>query len=262
MMKYSTFTSIWIAVQLITTCAAFRNGNIRNTAIFNRHDSVPQISVSSPPTLKALHNTLVRPNQSPLAIPRTVPTLYMGDADASSTSDGDDAESSSGDEASAAAITEEASGFKKFRQRLFPPKEDDDGLTFRQKLAKMGLSVVLSYGWVSNMSYSITVSLAWFISSKRTGLSPLAKGQWKPFLGVYAGFYLFNNVIRPFRIALSVGVARYFDNIVKVFQDKFKVSKGWAIGITVFFANVVGTCAAMAAGIALASLASGVPIFP
>ena len=39
-------------------------------------------------------------------------------------------------------------------------KDDDDGLTFRQKLAKMGLSVLLSYGFVSNMSYCVTVSLA------------------------------------------------------------------------------------------------------
>ena len=29
--------------------------------------------------------------------------------------------------------------------------KDDDGLTFKQKLAKMGLSVLLSYGFVSNM---------------------------------------------------------------------------------------------------------------
>jgi hypothetical protein len=27
--------------------------------------------------------------------------------------------------------------------------------------------VFLSYGWVSNMSYSVTVSLAWYIFSKR-----------------------------------------------------------------------------------------------
>ena len=38
--------------------------------------------------------------------------------------------------------------------------DDDDGLTFKQKLAKMGLSALLSYGFVSNMSYCITVSLA------------------------------------------------------------------------------------------------------
>jgi hypothetical protein len=47
----------------------------------------------------------------------------------------------------------------------FVPKKDN--LTFRQRLAKMGLAAVLSYGWVSNMSYSVTVSLAWYIFSKQ-----------------------------------------------------------------------------------------------
>ena len=35
-----------------------------------------------------------------------------------------------------------------------------DDLTFKQKLAKMGMSALLSYGFVSNMSYCVTVSLA------------------------------------------------------------------------------------------------------
>ena len=63
--------------------------------------------------------------------------------------------------------------------------KDNSGLTGRERLAKMGLSALLSYGWVSNMSYAVTLSLSWFIHSKRTGLSPLAEGQWKPFLAVY-----------------------------------------------------------------------------
>ena len=46
-------------------------------------------------------------------------------------------------------------------------KGPDDGLTFKQRLAKMGLAVALSYGWVSNMSYSVSVSVAWYIFSKR-----------------------------------------------------------------------------------------------
>lgn len=36
------------------------------------------------------------------------------------------------------------------------------GLTTRERLAKMGLSALLSYGWVSNMSYAVTLSLSWF----------------------------------------------------------------------------------------------------
>lgn len=155
---------------------------------------------------------------------------------------------------------EDVSRVQRWRKKLFPPKPDD-GLSFRQRLTKMGLSVVLSYGWVSNVSYSFSVSLAWFIFSKQTGLSPLAPGQWKPFLAVYAGFWVFNNIIRPIRFGLSIGVASYFDYIVNAVQDKFRVNKGVAVALTVFFANVVGTISLMCAGITLASLAAGVPVF-
>merc|ERR1712232_1051066 len=71
-------------------------------------------------------------------------------------------------------------GFKKNES------SEENKLSFRQKLAKMGLSVVLSYGFVSNMSYCVTVSLAWYGFCTKTKLSPLAPGQWKPFLAVYA----------------------------------------------------------------------------
>mmetsp|Transcript_33004 Transcript_33004/g.72787 ORF Transcript_33004/g.72787 Transcript_33004/m.72787 type:complete len:303 (-) Transcript_33004:1866-2774(-) len=144
----------------------------------------------------------------------------------------------------------------------FKGNEEDDGLTFKQKLAKMGLSALLSYGFVSNMSYSVTVSLAWFGFSKKTGLSPLAPGQWKPFLAVYAGFYIFNNVIRPVRLAVSVGVTPYFDRAVAAVQRRTKLNKSASIGIVVFLANFCGTLTAMGSGILLASIASGVPIFP
>jgi len=150
---------------------------------------------------------------------------------------------------------------QRIKSKLFP-KQDDDGLTFKQKLAKAGMSVALSYGWVSNVSYSITVSIAWYLFSKRTGLSPLAPGQWTKFLAVYAGFWVFNNIVRPVRLGISVGVSVYFDRIVQKIQDIFRVKKGMAIGLTVFFANIVGTTILMSSGILLASLAAGVPIFP
>jgi len=155
---------------------------------------------------------------------------------------------------------EDVSRVQRWRKKLFPPKPDD-GLTFRQRLTKMGLSVVLSYGFVSNVSYSFSVSFAWYIFSKRTGLSPLAPGQWKNFLAVYAGFFVFNSIVRPIRVGISIGVASYFDAIIKAVQDKCRVSKNVAVALTVFFANVVGTISLMCAGITLASLAAGVPVF-
>mmetsp|Transcript_9649 Transcript_9649/g.19972 ORF Transcript_9649/g.19972 Transcript_9649/m.19972 type:complete len:262 (-) Transcript_9649:216-1001(-) len=153
--------------------------------------------------------------------------------------------------------------FNKYNKDGTPKhQEEGDGLTFRQKLAKMGLSVLLSYGFVSNMSYCVTVSLAWFGFSKKTGLSPLAPGQWKGFLAVYAGFYVFNNFIRPMRLAASVGVAPYFERAVNAIQKKTKLNKGASIGIVVFLANVCGTTSLMSLGIYIASLAAGIPVFP
>ena len=183
-----------------------------------------------------------------------------GDADGEAARDTEVSESSIS-EKSDEISPEELSRLQKFRQRLFPPKPDD-GLTFRQRLAKAGMSVALSYGWVSNVSYSITVSLAWYIFSKRTGLSPLAPGQWKSFLAVYAGFYVFNNIVRPVRFALSVSVSMYFDRVIQMIQDKFQVKKGVAIGLTVFLANFVGTIALMCLGISIAATAARVPVFP
>ena len=45
--------------------------------------------------------------------------------------------------------------------------EGADGLTAKERLAKAGLAALLSYGFVSNMSYAVSVSLAWFIFNKR-----------------------------------------------------------------------------------------------
>ena len=103
---------------------------------------------------------------------------------------------------------------------------------------------------------------SWFGFSKKTGLSPLAPGQWKGFLAVYAGFYVFNNFIRPMRLAASVAVSPYFDRVVNTIQRKTKLSRGLSIGIVVFLANVCGTTSLMSLGIYIASLAAGIPVFP
>jgi len=193
-------------------------------------------------------------------------------------------------------------------------EKKDDGLTFKQRLAKMGVATVLSYGMISNLSYAILVALAWYGSSvkvcivlycivfyafvdsigdvswkrredalnwfsvvsilwnpeffilsiclQQTGLSPLTPGQWKNFLAVYGGFWMFNNIIRPLRLGLSIAIAPSLDKLVLFFQNKLKISKPLAITVTVIFVNVIGTTLFMCGGIAGASLLAGVPIFP
>lgn len=43
-----------------------------------------------------------------------------------------------------------------------PKKDGEEQLSFRQKLAKAGLAVALSYGAVSNATYSVCMSIAWY----------------------------------------------------------------------------------------------------
>ena len=123
------------------------------------------------------------------------------------------------------------------------------------------LDIIVSHSTNNNNNpvVFVYVKCEWYI---KTGLSPLAPGQWKPFLGVYAGFYVFNNIVRPIRLTVSVGVSQYFDTAVKKIQEKTKLSRGLSIGLVVFLANVCGTFGGMALGISIASALSGVPIFP
>lgn len=164
-------------------------------------------------------------------------------------------------------VTEESSEKKKKKSiwgkfmAIIKPQSSEK-ISTKEMLKKMGLSMLLSYGFVSNITSVIITSMAWFTFSKKTGLSPLAPGQWKGFLAIYAGFYVFTSLIRPIRMAMAVGISKYFDLALNTIQEKTKVSKGVAIGILVFLTNIVGTCGVMALGVSLASLLSGVPIFP
>lgn len=158
--------------------------------------------------------------------------------------------------------TDNTSFLSRIKAYFTKKPNDGDGLSTRQRLAKLGFAVLLSYGFVSNMSAMIFLSLAWFSFSTKTGLSPLAPGQWKPFTLVYAGFYVLSNLVRPLRIGIAVTIGKYFESILKYLQDKTNLSRSVSIAILVFGANVVCTLLALALGISLASLFSGVPVFP
>mmetsp|Transcript_15664 Transcript_15664/g.33078 ORF Transcript_15664/g.33078 Transcript_15664/m.33078 type:complete len:264 (-) Transcript_15664:366-1157(-) len=129
----------------------------------------------------------------------------------------------------------------------------------RESLGKLGVSALLAYGFVSNVSGIIAVSCAWFIFSKRTGLSPL--GNKPAFLAVYAGFTVMLNIIRPARFAFSISISPYFERIRKWFSRKFGVSPRGATVLMIIFINLCGSSALMVLGVGLASLLSGVPVW-
>jgi len=58
--------------------------------------------------------------------------------------------------------TEENTGLLKRLGSYFKGGKSDDGLTTRQRLTKMGLTTVLSYGWISNTNAMILVAAAWY----------------------------------------------------------------------------------------------------
>lgn len=215
---------------------------------FSLHTSVvqaPSLAYSSP-VFSGLQST-------PLALRSCRPLLYAQDSD--DTVEVLDEEVAV-DEAESETEEEPKSRFS-IKEKLFP----NDGLTFKQRLAKSGLSVLISYGWLSTSSSAIAWSVAWYIHCKRTLLSPLVKGQWKPFLAVYAGFWVFNSVIRPLRFTLALSLSRFFEGFIQKTQERLNVSRKMAVGTTMLLFNVLGTGTFFVVGISIASFLSGVPVF-
>jgi len=132
----------------------------------------------------------------------------------------------------------------------------------RSKLAALGASALLAYGFVSNVNAVTLLIISWVSFAKSTGLSPLAAGQWKAYLLTYTALYaVIGNALRPIRFSISVAITPVFDRFVAFLQDKLKVSKPVAFGCCVFLVNVCGTCTYLALGLRLVTAVLKVPLF-
>lgn len=60
---------------------------------------------------------------------------------------------------------------------------------------------------------------------------------------------------------MAVGITPYFNRFIESLQNRFKVNRAVAIGLTVVIANIFGTIAFMSAGILLAATLTGVPVY-
>ena len=86
--------------------------------------------------------------------------------------------------------------------------------------------------------------------------------QKAAFLSLYGGLVLLQNVIRPLRFAISAALSPGFDKLILTIQNKTGLNKAKSMAIVVFTVNVLGTFTMLFTGVALASLLSGVAIFP
>jgi len=130
----------------------------------------------------------------------------------------------------------------------------------RQTIAKMGIDFGLTYNMISNVNGSFTLSAAWYIASMKTGLSPLAPGQWRTLLAAYASLYVVAALIRPFRIAVALGATHKMEQFLQYMQKRIGCTRASSIGIVFAFGIVMWLCCC-AAGVTLASALAGVPLW-
>ena len=136
---------------------------------------------------------------------------------------------------------------------------DKDGLTMKKKLKKQGLNTMLLYVILSNVCVVFFMTFSWYGFSIQQGESPLYPGQWKPFLAVFSGIMAADNVLKPVRLAIALGMAPQFDCFMSWLQDKTQSRKA-AVAIALV-SILIGTFGFLFGGVAVASLMSEVPIF-
>lgn len=162
----------------------------------------------------------------------------------------------------AAAINEPATGVGTWLKKWFSLD--------KEKLALLGVDAFFTYGFVSNVNAGLTIALAWGTFCRSTGASPLAAGQWAKFLPVYVGIYAtLGTVLRPFRMALAVGLTPKFSAVVDetqrrlpFYKSRHKLNRTLAMVLISLLGNVGVTCLVTFLGVGLAGLVTGVPAVP
>ena len=135
----------------------------------------------------------------------------------------------------------------------------------KKNLSTMGMSLFLSYGFVSNINSAAMMGWIWAKYVKDTGLSPFI--GWQPpfvtpkFLAYYGAIYItLGSLLRPVRAAIATGLSPVFNRVIEGLQSKFKFNKATAVFTVIFMGNVVFTCAWLLFNLRVACWAFGVPL--
>ena len=152
---------------------------------------------------------------------------------------------------------------RKFGNLLIGNGFNNQNILTKEDLSKLGLNFLLSYGFVSNISYITCIISAWIAHGKKTGLSPLATGQWKGFMSLYIGLWAANNIIRPLRLSIGLFISPNFDKLIDLIQKKLYIKKrSIATGIVIFLVNICLTFSYLFGGLLLATKLAKVPLLP
>lgn len=128
----------------------------------------------------------------------------------------------------------------------------------RKRFASMGTAGMLSYGLISNVNYIPLFSVAWYLVSVRTQISPLQ--QWNTFMGCYLSLWVVNNALRPVKVIAIAAFTPVLDRLFTSVAKRFNWSKQRAVAL-IFLVTNLGVTVLFGVGVLLASLLSGVPIW-
>mmetsp|Transcript_30023 Transcript_30023/g.62765 ORF Transcript_30023/g.62765 Transcript_30023/m.62765 type:complete len:389 (-) Transcript_30023:407-1573(-) len=130
----------------------------------------------------------------------------------------------------------------------------------RAALRKKGIPFLLTYSIISNLNGAVSLSVAWYMTVKRTGLSPLVPGQKKSLLASYAMIYGALQVLKPFRVAAAVAMSKLSADYLEMTQERFRCSRNVAIGCQYLMGQVMMGIT-FYVGVTVVSLITGVPIW-
>ena len=132
------------------------------------------------------------------------------------------------------------------------------GIDYKKIARTRGISFFLAYSIISNLNGAISLSVAWYMTVKRTGVSPLVPGQKKSLLASYAMIYGALQLLKPFRVAAAVAMSKVSAEYLDVTQERFQCSRNVAIGCQYLMGQFM-MAAAFAMGVTVVSLVTGVP---
>lgn len=138
--------------------------------------------------------------------------------------------------------------------------KDPDALPLKQKLKSMGTAAFSSYAFVQNAQMAAGFGVAWFLHASRTGLSPVAAGQWKSFLALYAGLSAAARTLTPVYIAAGIALAPAFQRLMNTFRHRWGWSKAATVAAVLTIPSTAVIFAVGVPGVALAAAMAGVPI--
>jgi len=130
----------------------------------------------------------------------------------------------------------------------------------KEALRKRGVPFLLTYSIISNLNGAMSLTVAWYMTVRRTGLSPLAPGGKKSLLTSYAMIYGALQLLKPFRVAAAIAMSKLSAEYLDMTQDRLNCSRNVAIGCQYMMGQLMMGIT-FYVGVTIVSLLTGVPIW-